>query len=343
MGNTPYISIVMPVYNAQRYIEAAVESLLSQTFGDFELICVNDCSTDDSLSVLRRLEQQDARIRVIDSPENVGAGRARNLALAEVRGVYTAFLDADDTIEPTLYEKAVAMTDNGTIDYVTWGLTEEHYDANNNRIRSVPILPRRQVCVGTKEIMPVIVELERDTLFGYLWNSLYKTEIIRENGLLLEDALFYEDYFFNLAFAEHIHSMAVLDCVGQYYYKRVNASVTHSFSAEYYELSHRRVADMLAFCEKRQHTDRTTMDMLAEKLLRYTLSALSRNCDVRSNMDHKARRAWFYEICRRPLYTRLFAGAKVSNPVFVLLKWAIKRHSGMTALTLGRVVNILRR
>ena len=92
----PEISVLMPAYNAERYIEAAIRSLEEQTVENWELIVVDDCSTDGTAQLLRRLAAEDPRIRPIFSAENRGAAASRNLALEQCRGSYVALLDADD-------------------------------------------------------------------------------------------------------------------------------------------------------------------------------------------------------------------------------------------------------
>lgn len=94
----PQISIVVPVYNAEKYIEQTVDMVMKQTFTDWELILVEDCSKDNSAEVLRSLESelQDARIRVIYKEKNEGAAKARNTGIDAATGRYLAFLDADD-------------------------------------------------------------------------------------------------------------------------------------------------------------------------------------------------------------------------------------------------------
>lgn len=94
------VSIIVPVYNAASFIEETVASVISQTFRDWELILVNDCSPDNSLSIIQALAAQDPRIRVIDKKKNEGAAKARNTGLEAAEGQYIAFLDADDIWRP---------------------------------------------------------------------------------------------------------------------------------------------------------------------------------------------------------------------------------------------------
>lgn len=104
----PTISVLMPVYNAERYLREAVESVLGQTFADFELIAVDDGSTDGSLAILREYERRDGRVRVISRP-NTGIVGALNDGLALCRGEYVARMDADDVCMPERLERQVKV------------------------------------------------------------------------------------------------------------------------------------------------------------------------------------------------------------------------------------------
>ncbi|MDY0090037.1 MAG: glycosyltransferase [Flavobacteriaceae bacterium] len=99
---TPHISIIIPVYNAGKYLSECLDSVLSQIFRDFEVICVNDGSTDNSSDILNRYKSLDNRIIIIDQP-NQGVSVARNKGIEMAKGVYIGFVDADDTIEPDMY------------------------------------------------------------------------------------------------------------------------------------------------------------------------------------------------------------------------------------------------
>jgi len=96
MSSSPLISVIIPVYNAEKYISQALESVFSQTFNNIEVICINDGSTDTSFEILKRFG---AKIRLLDNGQNCGAGETRNKGVAVARGEFLAFLDADDIWE----------------------------------------------------------------------------------------------------------------------------------------------------------------------------------------------------------------------------------------------------
>lgn len=338
MKSTPFLSVIIPVYNAEQYVRSAVESVLSQTFEDLEIICVNDASNDASLSVLLELQAADSRVKVIDSPKNVGAGGARNLGLEAACGTYITFIDADDAIEPDLYERAVDRAKSSGADEVVWGLVEGHYDAADKLIRTVPIVPKEITAADPSELTAVVLKLEEDTLFGYQWNSFYRANIIHEHHIRFEKSLFYEDYFFNLEFAKHMCSLATMDFAGYHYFKRVNGSITHQFTKDYFELSYRRVESMYAFCTDRNYTDPRVYTVLANKLLRYTLSALSRNHNPLAKMKWAQQRQWVEENTGRPLYGSLLSQARISHPVFSVLRFLIRRNQYSLMVLIGKVV-----
>lgn len=110
----PYISIVMSVYNAEKYLSQAVESILSQSFSDFEFIIIEDCSTDNSLQILKEYEKKDSRIKLIQKPENKGMKgfiENLNIGLKEAKGRYIARMDADDISHLNRLEKQVSFLD----------------------------------------------------------------------------------------------------------------------------------------------------------------------------------------------------------------------------------------
>jgi glycosyltransferase involved in cell wall biosynthesis len=103
----PIVSVIMPVFNAEKYIKQAIESILSQSFQDFELLIFDDCSTDNSLSIIQSFE--DSRIKLFNSPKNIGYLVHLNKGLKQSRGKYIARMDADDISLPQRFEKQIAF------------------------------------------------------------------------------------------------------------------------------------------------------------------------------------------------------------------------------------------
>lgn len=342
MKNNPLISVIMPVYNSQQYVETAVNSIVNQTYKNIEILCVNDCSTDNTLSVLNQLAMQDSRVKVIDSPVNVGAGEARNLAIKEAKGEYITFVDADDTIEPDLYQRVIEEINKNNPDQVVWGLIEEHFDNNDSLIKTVPIISPKEFLTADTDIVKTILQLEENSLFGYQWNSFYRSSIINDNNIRFEKALFYEDYFFNLEFAKCMKNLSVLDYAGYHYFKRVNSSITHRFTKDYFALSYRRIESMYRYCESMGYLEPEVYNVLGNRLLRYTFSALSRNHNPLSEMSFADMKKWTKEKTSLEMYSILLPKCSPSNKAHLVLKAMIDTKLNTPMVLIGKVVYLLK-
>lgn len=137
----PLVSVIMPVYNGERYLAEAIDSILEQTFTDFELLIVDDCSQDGSAEIIRKHEKLDARIRCLQLTENVGSAAARNAGIDQARGDIIATLDCDDVCLPQRLEKQVAfMRDHPDIGLLgTWA---NSVDSDLNHIYDAHVPPR---------------------------------------------------------------------------------------------------------------------------------------------------------------------------------------------------------
>jgi len=127
-NHLPLISVIMPAYNAERYIVAAIRSVQAQTYTNWELLVIDDGSTDETCQIVRRLAEEDARICLYENPENLGTARTRNRGLDLSRGAYIALLDSDDLWLPEKLEKqySLAQRESADIVYSSYALIDEH-------------------------------------------------------------------------------------------------------------------------------------------------------------------------------------------------------------------------
>ena len=207
----PKVSIIVPVYNAEKYLERCINSLKSQTLEDIEIILVDDSSTDSSLEICNKMAMEDSRIKVIHKA-NEGAGKARNAALRIVTGEYIGFLDSDDFVEidmfKTLYEKAVkynselVMSGVLFVDGNMFGkegecIRKTYFDSDTHFDTEKSLKELRMGIVGAT---PADSD---DSKYGMsIWKNLFKSEIIKQNNIIFqsereilsEDALFMIDY-----------------------------------------------------------------------------------------------------------------------------------------------------
>lgn len=201
MGNNPIISIVMPVYNVEPCLSQSIESLLSQDFKSFELICINDASTDNSGIILRKYAAIDKRIRIIEHDNNKGAGGARNEGLELSRGEWIIFLDADDYFSNNLLSKtySVACEHNADVVYVDY----IEYNQQENKI----VGPKDKSLTVQRIINGKVFSSSelRDRLFEVLyivpWNKLCRKSFLREYNLNFQEIPNSNDVYFGSCIA----------------------------------------------------------------------------------------------------------------------------------------------
>ena len=189
------ISVIMPVYNAYDYLKVAINTVLSQTLREIELICIDDGSTDGSLAIIKECQSTDERIRIV-TENNAGPSIARNKGIIRTRGEFMIFLDADDVYEPTLLETLYNMAIEKELD-----IAVSHFDIlNNKKGKHSPATPEphgdifASGAVVSKNEYPDYI-LQSTT--GYVWNKLFRTSFIKEKELMFAPELYvFEDVHF---------------------------------------------------------------------------------------------------------------------------------------------------
>lgn len=192
----PVISVVMAVYNAEMYLRQALDSILSQTFREIEVICVDDGSADDSPCILQEYTQRDDRIVVLRNDiESKGAAMARNIGVDAARGEYLSILDADDFFEPDMLEKAYGKAKSEDADAVLFdGYV---YDDELKADIEVTWILKRSFIPNQNWFVP---EENRKALFemnpGAAWNIVFRTSLIKENRIRFTPAFITDDQVF---------------------------------------------------------------------------------------------------------------------------------------------------
>ena len=243
----PRVSIIVPVYNAEKYIERCVNSLRNQSLEDIEIILVDDSSTDLSYEICKRMAEEDFRIKVIHK-ENEGAGRARNKALEIAGGEYIGFMDSDDFAETdmfkTLYEKAEEYNSDLVMSGVIFvdgnmfsqegGCVRKTYFNEDTHFETYEEL--KKLRMGIVGATPKDAD---DSRYGMsIWKNLFKREIIEKNNIsfrsereiLSEDALFMIDYISHIKKATGINEAF-------YNYCRNELSISKAYKKDRFEKS----------------------------------------------------------------------------------------------------------
>jgi len=245
----PSISVIVPVYQAEKFLENCVESVKRQTFTDWELILVDDGCTDASPAICDRCAAEDDRIRVFHRKKNGGVSAARNIGLNEARGEYIAFLDVDDRFEFRALETLWALREQSDADTV--GCAHLNLAPNGGKAIE-PLLPAGvydEAGIRAGIIAPLLGDRLRLPVFnGFIWRYLFSTDIIRSaritfTGAYLEDELFLLEYFC------HAKKLAVTEDPLYRYFLNPN-SATHKYMKGFDKTFSRFVAKKAELVEK---------------------------------------------------------------------------------------------
>lgn len=221
----PFVSIIVPVYNAELYLERCISSVLAQEYKNFELILVDDGSKDASPEICDRYALQDDRIKVIHK-ENSGVSDSRNMALERAEGDYLQFLDVDDWLTPEATKLFVQCAEKSGCDMV---IADFYRVSGENLSHKGDI--EKEGLLTREEFADFMMENPADFYYGVLWNKFYRRELVERWKLRMDPAISWcEDFIFNLEYIRHCRTIYALQ-VPVYYYVKTKGSLVNSQGA----------------------------------------------------------------------------------------------------------------
>lgn len=217
----PFVSLIIPVYNAEKYLRRCLTSAMEQTFKDMEILVVNDGSTDESLAICREYAQMDPRFHIINK-ENTGVSDSRNRAIQIAKGDYLQFMDSDDWLTPDATETFVYAAQKFNCDLVIADFyrVDKAVFTEKQHIRERGLLTREQFAT-------YMMQDPADFYYGVLWNKLYRRQVIADNHLEMDAQMRWcEDFLFNLSFIRHAETFTAIQTPVYYYMKRKGSLVS---------------------------------------------------------------------------------------------------------------------
>lgn len=204
MSMRPKVSIVMPVYNSEQYLKETLDSILSQSYKNLELICVDDGSTDRSLDILQKYSNTDQRITIIKQ-KNQFAGVARNNGFSKVTGKYVLFLDSDDIFERNMLKSVVRIAEKEHTDIVFFGFYHFSTSIKSRSLMGIPY--KNKKITSAKEHKNDLFQIGQ----GVPWNRLYNVEFVRKTNLQFQALQSNNDVFFSKAIMLYAERMIFLN------------------------------------------------------------------------------------------------------------------------------------
>ncbi len=219
----PVVSVIIPVYKVEKYLRRCLDSLIAQTFTDWQAICIDDGSPDRSPAILDEYAARDARIRVIHR-ENAGVSSARNLGIQNADGEYIHFLDADDWIDPEYYQAMVTIALDSGADMVVSGFVSD------NKYTKPIVYKNVQLVRGISDKLRLTYALTD----SYVWRYLFKTDFVRTKNLCFDTNLIaQEDTLFVLNAIADAGAVVSVPWVNYHYMFNENSALNNRDAAHH--------------------------------------------------------------------------------------------------------------
>lgn len=239
------VSVIITIYNSEKYIERTMESICSQTLKNIEIICVNDCSTDNSLSLLQKFAENDNRIKIISNETNQGVALSRNIGIQNARGEYIGFVDHDDFVEKKMFELLYLEAKKENYDIIHSDVFV--HKGNNISIYSYP----EKFINGSIELQEQMINLLiiktksdhlKDLWIAGVWNKIYKRSFIECEKISFYSEKKYsnEDFLFNLIVMLKAKKIARVSS-GLYHHFIYESSLGKTYSYKSFDLTYKTI------------------------------------------------------------------------------------------------------
>lgn len=215
------ITISFPVYNVSKTIKKSLQSVLAQTYPNIELIIIDDCGTDNSISIMQTVLKETKNniiIRIIKHPRNLGLGAARNTSLKNASGKYIYFMDSDDILDSNCIQLLYSTIQKYQTDFVASSYATFENDISHYTSHTYP----KQIILNSNIDILNYYFTQKKKIFVFMWNKLYSTSFLRKNKIQCIHPIV-EDDLFLFQVLLHANSCCLLPCITYFYYINPNS------------------------------------------------------------------------------------------------------------------------
>lgn len=269
-------SVIMPVYGVEKYLSTAIECVLAQSFMDFELILVDDCSPDNCPRICDEYAAKDPRVQVIHKPHNEGLGEARNTGLKAAVGRYIFFMDSDDFVSRELLKKAYTAA-AGTAQLVVFGFINQYENKEGITTWAEAVAPPAMQITSSKGVGQAFVRLSRARVFQYAWNKIYRRDFLLSTGVTFERTQLIEDFLFNIAVFEKATDICSIPNTLYFYRHPTHETLATKYSPDFFALSKRKFLLEQAFLDKQDAKTEENRQFILQSYVKHLLSTFMRN------------------------------------------------------------------
>ena len=336
----PKVSIIMPVYKVEKFVAKTIESVLKQTFQDFEFFAIDDGSPDDSGKICDEYAKKDKRIIVIHK-ENGGASEARNIGIEKAIGKYMYFIDSDDWIEPTMLENMYQLAEKGQFQLIVTGFCMEYFEKGKYvtyKTEAKDITYNHQ-----EEFRKNAYKYFNNRLLSLPWNKLYLTKIIKDENIRFPNTK-WDDHHFNMDYLMNVEKVAISSiCMYHWYRSRKGSETKNNYSD--LNLYQKRLEHYNHIQKLYKHwnlQDEKSIDSISAYYVSRLFQCIQELAD-NSTISYKEKRTRVKVILKDTETKSALKNAKSLSTKFKILTFPMKTYNITLCLLFGNIISFIRR
>ena len=338
--NNPKVSVIMPVYNVDRFVARAIESMRNQTLEDIEVLVVDDGSTDRSGEVVDHIAERDIRLEVFHT-ENQGAPAARNLALDHAHGTYVYFMDADDWAEPSMLADMVSLAESHDLELVIAGFHIDTFFDGDDHLDEVKNHP--STVYGTQgDFRSDAYQLFDKNLLYTPWNKLFLRSRIEGLGLRYRDT-FWDDFPFVLDYIRDVERVGVIDHAYYHFIRARAESETARWRPNMYEKREEEHGWML---DLYRHwgllDDLESMEMVQRRYIERLVGCIENVCNPTCKLPHRERIALIKQMISSDRAQLAVRVARPRSRMMRTMLIPIKARNAQLAFAEGKLISLVK-
>lgn len=336
----PMVSIIVPVYNVEKYVSRAIESILAQTWTDWELWLVDDGSTDKSGQICDKYAKGDNRIHVVHK-ENGGAPSARNVAMEKALGKYYYFMDADDWAEMDMLSEMVQQIECTKAQllicsyYIDTYYSETEFVTEVKRSDSYMFMEKQEFREHAYTLF------DRNLLYTP-WNKLYLAEYLKEEKIFFPKT-FWDDFPFNLAVIKNIEKVCVYDKPFYHFIRKREDSESSKYNPTLYEKREEEHQWLLDLFEMWKVDNPETIEFVSRRYVERIVGCIENVANKKCTLDCKQKMDVISEMIKSKKCRQAIACARPNSLMMKLLIWPIKMKNARLAYYEGKFISKIKK
>lgn len=334
------ITVIMPVYKVEKYVAKAIETVLNQTFSDFEFIIVDDGTPDNSGAICDEYAKKDSRITVIHQ-ENAGAPAARNRAIDMAKGKYLYFMDSDDWAEPTMLEDMYKLAEENSAELVVTGFFIETYYSDTEKYTQIQTEEPAEYPTQQAFRENAYKLFDKNLLYPP-WNKLYSTKYLQDNNLRFPQT-WMDDFPFVLSFVRDVKKV-IFSPTPYYHFMRARAeSETAKYKSTLYEKreeEHEWMIDLYKYWDvKDEEKKAAAMEMVFRRYIERIIGCIENVTNPNCTLSKKERKAEIKRILENPNVAQALKIAKPKSKYMKIMLLPVRWKNVTLCYLEGTVIS----